>query len=130
MLKSGRIRILAIVAFGLGLVFPPDWVLCVEPTGEVRVESAGVDCCDDDPAPAPERALAPGGTGDCDGCQDVPVLLSAVRTNWSAGLDAAPAAIVPARPWSSLITRPVRHRGTTHASASARATLSTTILRR
>ena len=80
MLITRRIRITILAFFALGIVFPPSWVLCMEPTGEVRVEYAGIECCDVATDPSAARAAMTRGTDDCDGCRDVAVSLPALRS--------------------------------------------------
>jgi hypothetical protein len=78
MSNSRRTRIAIFSLFMVGFIFPPSWVLCVEPSGEVHVEQARITCC----------ASAAGSSGarfastidsDCEGCLDIAPSVDALR---------------------------------------------------
>jgi hypothetical protein len=133
MLNSRRTRLFAFALFASSIAFPPGWVLCMEPTGEVRVESAGIACCADEAAPSGDRAVTAPGPDDCDGCRDVAVSQSALRSTRSAADSphAVPSpALVPARWLAPAHSVRGRYRVTPLPRHPALAGVATTVLLR
>jgi hypothetical protein len=90
MLNSRRILI---ALFALGLMFPPSWVLCVEASGEVRVESTTVACCEGEDTPDTTPATAVRDTEDCNDCRDVALSMSLHRSKSSHEACATPSRV-------------------------------------
>lgn len=94
MLGKRRIRQLVFTILVVGLVCPPSSVLCVEPTGEVRVEYTAVACCAAGTGTLEALAVVTDNDNDCDGCRDVALSLTALRST-RAQADRAATATTP-----------------------------------
>ncbi|HEX5133146.1 MAG TPA: hypothetical protein VFX92_11760 [Candidatus Krumholzibacteria bacterium] len=131
MSPSRRIRSAIFVFLALGLVFPPSWVLCVEPTGEVHVEAPGTPCCATIGNPGGGTTLVPGGDDGCDGCQDIAPANQALRSTRSVMTAvSAPAPVAHVAHALLAATTRTSFRATTTPRDPGLALLSTTIILR
>ncbi len=63
-------RKLLVISFAISSLLRPSLVLCMEPTGDVRVEYQEAICCSSEHA-VPDITFRAIPAGDCDGCIDV-----------------------------------------------------------
>jgi hypothetical protein len=81
---------LFVIAFAVTSLLRPSLVLCVEATGDVRVEFQEATCCVSEHA-VPDITFRAASAVDCDGCIDVGLatnsrLLKRPRRQWSLSL--------------------------------------------
>jgi len=81
------------------LITPPAWVMCLEPSGEVRVELAAEFCCGPS-GNAPPTTAVDENTPGCAGCSDISISSPGLRAARAQGHDS----IAPLS--SPLATRP------------------------
>jgi hypothetical protein len=82
-------RRLAAYAFLCSCLIRPSGFLCIEPTGDVRVEYGTSACCVN-PGPTGSAGITGEAAGGCDGCLDVAISTPSLSSN-RLHLDAKPA---------------------------------------
>jgi len=120
-------KTLLVIAFAASSLLRPDLVLCMEPTGDVRMERQEATCCDSEHS-VPDVVFRAQSTDDCDGCIDVALATHSLLTKRSshAPFVMALATVIPMFSPTSLASARFESR-TTSPARSAR--LSTTVIR-
>jgi len=120
---------LLVITFAISSLLRPSLVLCMETTGDVRVEYRETFCCAS-PTPASSPSLDSAAANECDGCLDVSLSthsLAFKRTS-AAPVAAGLAFVLPAVTAAQHATVLV-HRSLTDSQPTLHS-LSTTVIRR
>ncbi len=118
-----------VIAFAISSLLRPSLVLCMEPTGDVRVEYQESLCCDAESGVSTPR-LDDAPRNDCDGCLDVVISTHSIATKRVVDVATMPA-IVHGNAWSSALDRDdsVASASNTPFPTLSRSHISTVIIR-
>ena len=118
---------LLVIVFAASSLLRPDLVLCMEPTGDVRMERQEATCCDSEHS-TPDVVFRARTADECDGCIDVALATHSLLTKRSshAPFMVASTTVIPMISPASTISARFESRAPSPARC---ALLSTTVIR-